>query len=161
MTEESEDREVLFVPEFSPGRIYVCFDGSPHSKRALSIAISIASTYRSGIVVGHSVPLPLNGFGLGEPYYGWDEFEKSAKNRIEKMIQPYADGARKLGITLTLDFLGGTVSVVEALLADAEKEKAGLIIMGSRGLGGFRGLMIGSVSQAMAAHANVPVLILK
>ncbi len=48
-------------------------------------------------------------------------------------------------------------SAAQALLQEAGK--ADLLVVGSRGLGGFRGLLLGSVSQQCAQHAPCPVVI--
>lgn len=158
---ESTDKSHEKPVDFLPARIMVCFDGSTHSLRALSVGISLASKYQSLLTVTYAIPLPLNGFGLGEPYYEWDQFEKAAKARIEKQIRPYTKKASASDIALETSYLGGTVSVPETLLNSAENTGADLIIMGSRGLGGFRGMLLGSVSQAMVTNAKVPVLIVK
>jgi nucleotide-binding universal stress UspA family protein len=47
-----------------------------------------------------------------------------------------------------------------AVLLDAARQ-ADLLVVGSRGLGGFRGLLLGSVSSKMAAHAPCPVVIVR
>ena len=158
---EEEKEQPPVIVQFIPARILVCFDGSDNSLRALNLAISMASMYRSHVLITHAVPLPTNGFGLGEPYYDWDTFEKSARKRIEKISQPFIETASRMGVTVSLNFLGGTVSVAESLLSSSDAERADLIIMGSRGIGGFRGLLIGSVSQAVTAHSRVPVLVVK
>ena len=147
--------------EFQPSRIMVCFDGSNHSLRALSTGISLSSKYQSLLIVAYAIPLPLNGFGLGEPYYEWDQFEKAAKTRVEKLLKPYAKKATAAGVTMDAKYLGGTVSVPESLLRAAEETACDLIIMGSRGLGGFKGLMLGSVSHVLVTNSKVPVLIVK
>lgn len=161
MNEEEESKEVLQLVPFEPRRIFVCFDGSDNSKRALNAAISMASRYSAMVIATHAVPLPLNGYGLGEPYYDWELFEKSARNRIQKLLNPYLKAAEKLGVNIRANFLGGTISIIESLLESSERESADIIVMGSRGLGGFRGLLIGSVSQGIASHSKVPVMIIK
>ncbi len=159
MENTDEGREISH--EFQPSKIMVCFDGSNHSRRALSTGISLASKYQSHLIVVYALPLPLNGFGLGEPYYEWDQFEKATKTRIEGQLEPYNKRAISAGISMDTKYLGGTVSVPESLLAAAVETACDLLVMGSRGLGGFRGLLLGSVSQAMVTNSKVPVLIVK
>jgi nucleotide-binding universal stress UspA family protein len=43
----------------------------------------------------------------------------------------------------------------------AEEIEAGLIVMGSRGLGGIRGALMGSVSDSVVRHAHCPVLVVR
>ena len=87
MESTDEGREISH--EFHPSKIMVCFDGSNHSRKALSTGISLASKYQSHLIVVYALPLPLNGFGLGEPYYEWDQFEKATKTRIEGQLEPF------------------------------------------------------------------------
>jgi nucleotide-binding universal stress UspA family protein len=49
----------------------------------------------------------------------------------------------------------------EQIVRVAEEMGAGLIVMGSRGLGGVRGALMGSVSDSVVRHAHCPVLIVR
>jgi nucleotide-binding universal stress UspA family protein len=49
----------------------------------------------------------------------------------------------------------------EEIVALAEEMGAGLVVMGSHGLGGIRRALIGSVSAAIVPHAHCPVLIVR
>lgn len=158
---ETKDEEEEYVEDFLPARIMVCFDGSQHAKRALSVGISMASRYGALLQVAYALPLPLNGFGLGEPYYEWDQFEKDMRKKMDRTIRSFSKKADAANVTLEIRYLGGTVSVPESLLNAAGETSSDLIVMGSRGLGGFRGLMLGSVSQAVVTNSKVPVLIVK
>lgn len=158
---ESTDTGREATEDFLPSRIMVCFDGSSHSLMALTAGISLASRYQALLIVAYAIPLPLNGFGLSEPYYEWDQYEKALKTRIQKLIRPYTKKATAANVTLDVRYLGGTVSVPESLLAAAGETASDLIVMGSRGLGGFRGMLLGSVSQAIVSNSKVPVLIVK
>lgn len=161
MNEKKSPAEAVEIIPFQPSRLLICFDGSEHSKRALNTAISMGYKYGSEVIVTHAVPLPVDGYGLGDAYYAWDQYEMSARGRLEKMVEPFAEAARRMGVNLRINFLGGTVSIVETLIESSVKEKADLIVMGSRGVGGFRGLLIGSVSQGVASHSSIPVMIVK
>lgn len=54
-----------------------------------------------------------------------------------------------------------TGSIHKAILRVAEAEKSDLIIMGSRGLGLFKGALIGSVSQKVVEESTIPVMVVK
>jgi nucleotide-binding universal stress UspA family protein len=55
----------------------------------------------------------------------------------------------------------GVSSVVETIINNADKEGADLIVVGTRGLDGFKKLLIGSVSSGVISHASCPVLIVR
>jgi len=54
-----------------------------------------------------------------------------------------------------------TGSIHKAILKVAQAEKSDLIIMGSRGLGLFKGALIGSVSQKVVEESTIPVMVIK
>jgi len=62
------------------------------------------------------------------------------------------------GLEITIDVLRGPAS--EALLHAAD-DRARMIVVGSRGLGGFRGLLLGSVSRQLCEHAPCPVTVVR
>ncbi|MFG1947100.1 universal stress protein [Nonomuraea sp. NPDC048826] len=75
------------------------------------------------------------------------------------ILEVAADRARALGggIEVTTELLAG--GVAETLLA--ESVKADSLVIGSRGLGGFKGLVLGSVGMAVAGHADGPVVVVR
>ncbi len=54
-----------------------------------------------------------------------------------------------------------TGNIAKAILRVAEAENSDMIIMGSRGLGLFKGALIGSVSQKVVEEAKIPVMVIK
>ena len=54
-----------------------------------------------------------------------------------------------------------TGSIPKAILRVAAQEKCDMIIMGSRGLGLFKGALIGSVSQKVVEESQIPVMVIK
>jgi len=69
--------------------------------------------------------------------------------------------AKKRGIMVKADIPEATTSVVETIVNQAVKENADLIIVGTRGLGGFKKLILGSVSNGVVSHAHCPVLVIR
>jgi nucleotide-binding universal stress UspA family protein len=84
-----------------------------------------------------------------DPNYG----EPTARADVEQILREEHDGAQ-LAVT--------SVRIEKDLPARAILAAAGgawMVVVGSRGLGGFKGLLLGSVSQQVAHHAASPVLI--
>jgi len=51
--------------------------------------------------------------------------------------------------------------VVETIISHAAKEDVDLIVVGTRGLGGFKKMLMGSVSSGIISHADCPVLVVR
>ena len=129
-------------------QVVVGIDGSPASHKALEWAASEAA--RSGAVLeGHT------SFEPGYVFISRDEVEMTMKKIVDQAAAVVANIAP--GVT----FQGVTHDGFAAKdLIDASKE-ADLLVVGSRGLGGFRGLLLGSVSQQCALHAHCPVVVVR
>ncbi|MDA0634196.1 universal stress protein [Nonomuraea sp. MCN248] len=75
-----------------------------------------------------------------------------------EILDVAADRARALGgVEVTTELLAGQVA--PALLAESAKAES--LVLGSRGLGGFKGLVMGSVGMAVAGHAEGPVVVVR
>jgi nucleotide-binding universal stress UspA family protein len=146
---------------FSPRMIVVAFDASLHSIRALRAAMFISERYGASIIVIHCVEFPIAGYGDGEIYFNLDKYYSAEKKSITKALSPIMKEARESGIRIRSIFTAGTTSVAESLLLESKKISTDLIVMGSRVLGGFKSLLLGSVSNAVVAHSALPVLIVK
>lgn len=145
-----------FLPQ--GGRILVAVDGSAASKEALRTAAHLATMTGATIDAVNVWDYPF-AYAYGEGHArgmgmesGW-----SPENGAHKMLTATVDDVfgpdRPAGLQTTL--IHG--HAVEQILKQAEG--ASLIVIGSRGHGGFAGLMLGSVSMKCAAAAKCPVLI--
>ncbi len=137
-------------------KIVVGVDGSRGSKRALEFAIDIARSSGDeveAVNAWHIPPLALEG-AMGGVVVDPDEFKKSAAATLEKTVS--AAVAEHPEVTLTSALSHGQAAQVLCEAADGAK----LLVVGSRGLGGFTGLLLGSVSQQCAEHARCPVVII-
>ncbi len=147
-------------PAVPPRRIVVGVDGSDDSRRALAFALREASLVEGGSVVAvHSwqVPLPLDSRFLDEgEWYPPDELlDRRAQELVSEMLARVVDdGTEGVAVSVVRGGREASEAIVEAGTA------ADLIVVGSRGRGSVRGLLLGSVSQGVLHAATVPVAVL-
>jgi nucleotide-binding universal stress UspA family protein len=143
------------VPTDTTPLVVVGIDGSSCSYEALTFAIDEARLRKGAlrIVTAWNIP-PLTysgGFAAGvDPAI----FEAGAKTTSGQAIER----ARALAPDLEIDAITPNASGASGLLAAARG--ASLLVVGSRGHGGFSSLLLGSVSQQLAMHAPCPVTII-
>ena len=135
-----------------PGFVVVGVDGSESSMDALRVAAEEARTRgaKLRIVVAWHIPLAVYTDGLPPPEEITTDMQDAAQE-----IAKQAEAAVPAGV----DF---ETRLVEGQPADAlieESEGAEVLVVGSRGLGGFARLVLGSVSQHVSHHAKCPVVI--
>ncbi|WP_410659269.1 universal stress protein [Amycolatopsis sp. lyj-112] len=139
------------------GPVVVGIDGSPLSERALEIAFEEASRRRAHLVAVHAWTDVTydDAFGMARLATQWESLEDDERRLLAERLagwqEKYPD-----------------VTVERVLVRDRPRQtllewsaKAQLVIVGSRGRGGFAGLLLGSTSQALAHHAECPVLVVR
>ncbi len=139
------------------GGIVVGVDGSETSAAALRWALAEAKLRGTTLTVVHSWSIPIVGDGLG---YGWapvavDQLKEGAEAVMRSMLDGLGD--ERAGVELKKLVVNGSAALG---LIEASKD-ADLLVVGSRGLGGFGSLVLGSVSHQCAAHAACPVVIIR
>lgn len=134
------------------GRILVGIDGSEGSRRALRWAIDTAGSL--GAVV-QAVIVWQRTYDYGaEGYWPVDEeMANEAKTRLSETIDDVAGNQAAVKID-QLVLQGDPARVLCARAADAD-----LLVVGSRGHGGFAGLMLGSVSSKCTHYSRCPVVV--
>ena len=88
------------------------------------------------------------------------EVIKDIKEKAQRLVDAQVQQVRAAGGTVAQAHLkiGGPVEEIVAL---AEETGAGLIVLGSRGVGGVERALMGSVSEFVVRHAHCPVLVLR
>lgn len=143
-----------------PRRIVVGVDGSEDSRHALRFALRQASRVEGGnVVVVHSwrVMTPFDTISLGQEEWGppTELLDHRSQEMISEMLDRVVDSeTERVGVTV----LRTDDDPVDALVGAGDS--ADLIVVGSRGRGSVRGLLLGSVSQGVLHSAKVPVVVL-
>lgn len=137
------------------GRVVVGVDGSPGSLQALSWAGREARLRNATleVVAAWTYPTPVLLVPVAPDPPQVKTLRKHAREMIEHALEKVADDVD--GVDIDLRVVEGDTPAV--LLERAKG--ADLLVVGSRGLGGFRGLLLGSVSQQCVQHATSPVLV--
>lgn len=134
-------------------RVVVGIDGSPGSRGALRWAAEEAQLRQAELVVVHAWDMPYTGV---YPYVGdaYDVvvFQRAADETIDQAL---TDAGVPDDVQVTRSLVSGppAKAIVDAA-ADAD-----LVVVGARGLGGFAGMLLGSVSHHVANHATCPVVV--
>lgn len=151
---------VVLVPENASttgdGRVVVGIDGSEHSKLAFRHALDAAAYRGKTVTTVTSWNVEVeNGVVVTEPGTPeWESVDGRYRAMAERTIA--ADREAHPEITVTVEVHHGRAADTLVDIA----EGADLLLVGSRGRGGFRGMLLGSVSQRVLALATCPVAIL-
>ena len=139
--------------------IIVGTDGSAHSRRAMEWAIREAGVRRTPLTV-------LNVHQAVADYWGAvtypgdqelaDQARKAAQEEADDILAQLGDEPRPLSVTIQ----GAAGMPAEELIKAASDANAEMIVVGSRGAGGFRKLLLGSVTTQLTHHARCPVVII-
>lgn len=137
-------------------KILVAMDGSNCARKAFEKALDMARASGGTLTIMHVLQLPPTAL-----------FEKELTAKVEAFFRrdaklflaEHAEEAAMKGISVDTILAKGNPA--QAILRAAESAGFDVIIIGSRGLGGVKGLLLGSVSHAVVQHASVPVLVVR
>ncbi|MFI7065243.1 universal stress protein [Kribbella sp. NPDC050124] len=135
--------------------IVVGYDGSPASEAAVRWAADEADRRSWSLRLTYVLPLPM----LRSPTGVTTPLPADAVRRTaEKLLGEVAERIRTDDPELAVDAVVSFGSAAEVLLQEATE--ASMVVVGSRGLGEFRDLAMGSVAAHVATHAPCPVVII-
>jgi len=137
--------------------IVVGVDGSDGSTAALEFAAEEAALRKAPlrIVAAWDVPAAVYGSGF-TPAVDAGTLE-ALGGRMQELAEEAAEAAKKLQPSIEVEAAAVAGQPADVLLERAAG--AGLIVVGRRGLGGFKTLLLGSVSQQVVHHATCPVVV--
>ena len=174
-----ETKTVRRMPESSSAmsktlfnKLLVALDGSESSQRAAQAALELAEKLKTDLIVLHAITPPTSyyhstiasptGMSLPAPsQHEIDAYYAYARKAAMGIVGKTESKAKKQGIHVKTEIPEAGSSVVETIINHATKENVDLIIVGTRGLGGFKKMLLGSVSSGIVSHAHCPVLVVR
>ncbi len=137
------------------GRIVVGVDGSESARRALRWALDEGRRRAARVDVVHAwqpphvVPSPFAGVPLDV-----DVIEKHARTTLDRAVDAEDTRCQPAPVERILVRGGAARAVLDTATG------ADLVVLGTRGLGGFRGLVLGSVTHHVAHHVPCPLVVI-
>jgi nucleotide-binding universal stress UspA family protein len=152
-------------------KVLVPLDGSEHSQRALETSIQIAKKFRGKITLLHVysvtvppvvIPEPTTLTPAGVPVVTSAEVSKmieAARDAGNKILTEAEQKVKLAGVKVETALREG--NTVQEIVKLSKEGQFNLIVIGARGIGKIRELLMGSVSEGVIKHAPCPVLVVK
>ena len=140
-----------------PGRVVVGVDGSDASEPALGYAFDYAASTGASLLAVHTWWWePLEGVSLGEPWMGdWTEIASQEASLVSESLAGWSQGYPDVPVSSHVVRGDPVIELLD------QSRDASLLVVGSRGRGGFIGLLLGSVSRRVLKRATVPVAVVR
>lgn len=143
-----------------PTKILLATDSSEEATLAATSAAEIGSISGSELHVVHVEEFPRVPFPLSYEDAEMIQETEEADSEPRKMLDEQVSHIEDTGGRVTESYLRQGRPDRE-IVNLAEEIGAGLIVMGSRGLGGLRRTVLGSISDSVVRHAHCPVLVVR
>jgi nucleotide-binding universal stress UspA family protein len=141
-------------------KVLVAFDGSDSSKRALQYVIDFARDHAATLEV-HLLNVQHEPVLYGEYVTGAiiEQMQQSLQASAAEILEWPVDQLKAAGISYKAHTALGNVAAKVSEFAD--QLSCDTLVMGTRGLGSFTGLLLGSVVTRVVHEVSVPVLLVK
>jgi nucleotide-binding universal stress UspA family protein len=134
----------------------VGIDGSPVGEDAIAVAFEEASLRGVPLVAVHAwSDVTYDVYGVERLVNEWPAIEDGEERALAERLAGWQEKYPDVEIRRVLRRDRPRHALLEAA------EKAQLVVVGSRGRGGFTGMLLGSTSQALVQHAGCPVLVVR
>lgn len=140
--------------------LLVAIDGSPHAERALAEAIDLAEAGNARLTIITSLPDPSSWLLGGAAYSGGIDYDALARATEREYADLLDAAAANVPQNLPVTKILAHGRPAERILEQIDKGRHDLVVMGSRGRGDVRSLLLGSVSHQVLNASRAAVLIL-
>ena len=148
-----------------PAKILLATDGSADAELALTTAVDLANSTGSElhlVTAAPGTPDPVYATHEGSFHYEtYEEAMQAVRQDARQILDEQVEKIERAGGHVAEAHLETDRRRDQAIVSVADEIGAGLIVMGSRGLGGLRRALMGSVSDSVVRHAHCPVMIVR
>jgi len=137
-------------------RILLPTDGSEAVEPAVETAIGLAETHDAALSVLYIVDQPTTVSGTGEGVPGLDSLLDELESEGREVTDEIASRAEERGINATTTVRRGNPH--DDILDFATETDADLVVMGTHGRTGIKRALLGSVTEDVVRHSEIPVL---
>lgn len=141
--------------------ILLCYDGSRHSREAIAGAAPLLASRQAVVLHVHrpatEVAIPIGGVPVGRPAA---EVEAAVREHAQDIARRGCEIAREAGFDAEARTVEARGRTADAIVDVAGELDAEVIVVGTRGLGGVRSALLGSVSAALVHADDAPVLVM-
>lgn len=139
-------------------KILFATDGSEPSNRALDTLVEIAKGFNSRVVVlnTYEVPIPITKYEVSSDLYL--SVEEALSKNSRDILEEVKNRLEEEGIQA--DYISQTGDSGASIIEKSSELEVSIILMGSRGLGSIKSVLMGSVSSYVLHHAKCPVMIM-
>lgn len=141
------------------GRVLAAVDGSEASRMAVGMAAQLAKSIGIKLTILHVIFVPAAAYSSGSTAV--TEVEKKARESAEGYLSRAKETAEDYGVSVKPRIVEDLQSPIKGITEYATREQVDLIVMGTRGLGGFKRLLLGSVARGVVSYAHCSVLVVR
>lgn len=142
--------------------ILIAYDGSPDARAAIQRAGELLRGHPATVLTvweRFQDVLARTGAGMPIGAVDYDELDREYEQQARQRVDEGAELARDAGLNARARTCVRNGSIANTVLAEADDVGAEAIVLGTRGLTGLKSLLLGSVSHAVAQHADRPVIV--
>lgn len=144
-------------------KVLVAVDGSIPSLNAGSYAIDLAKKFDAELTILYviSSDLRYSVEDMSPVPKALKEVLAVATERGQEKIDQVKRGAVEKNVGVKTDIIVSVTSVVKEIAVYAKKNNIDVIVVGSRGMSGFKKMLLGSVASGVVTFAHCPVIVVK
>jgi nucleotide-binding universal stress UspA family protein len=148
--------------------ILVCYDGSTDAQSAVDCAaqlmpgaettvLCVWESYRD--IIARTGAMGVGGFGMVGTVDDGEKADAACRDSAREIAREGAERATAAGLAAQPRVAGRQAGVASAILDVAADIEAGVVVLGTRGRGGVKSYLLGSVSHEVTEHADRAVLV--